>query len=60
MQCLSLLGSSHPSHKKWWMVMGFVIWPKLRSCNLLQVQCAGGGGKGEDHRQKVLQKLYTP
>jgi hypothetical protein len=24
------------------------------------VQRAGGGGKGEEQRQKVLQKLYTP
>lgn len=26
----------------------------------MQVQRAGGGGKGEEQRQKVLQKLYTP
>jgi hypothetical protein len=28
----------------------------LGSCDLLQVQYAGEGGKGEDHRQKVLQR----
>ncbi len=26
----------------------------------MQVQRAGGGGKGEEQRQKVLQKLYIP